>query len=248
MRMIRCCRWFDELVGTAILLFASVVLVRFLFGPGSVLTEAGTGRLLRLVLDGTGTGIVLALLIASPLGRRSGGHFNPAVSIAFWLVGPLPRRQAAQYAAGQLAGAVLGVAFARIVVGASVASSSVRYARVEPAAGWSGAAATAGEAASLLMLMVVVLAVLGRPRLAASLPAVVGTTVAVLIVAGGMTSGGSFNPARAFGPALLSGDVPDGWPYAAGPVIGAACTALVAEMWRRQRRVTPHAIVGPHDR
>jgi glycerol uptake facilitator-like aquaporin len=246
--MIRCSGWFDELVGTAILLFASVVLVRFLFAPGSVLTEAGASRLLRLVLDGTGTGIVLALLIASPLGRLSGGHFNPAVSIAFWLVGAVPQRQAAQYVAGQLAGAVLGVAFARIVVGASVASSSVRYARVEPAAGWSATAATAGEAASLLLLMVVVLAVLGRPRLAASLPAVVGTSVAVLIVAGGMTSGGSFNPARAFGPALLSGDVPDGWPYVAGPLLGAACTALGAEMWRRQRLMTSHTVSGPQDR
>jgi glycerol uptake facilitator-like aquaporin len=248
MRMIRCWGWFDELVGTAILLFASVVLVRFLFGPGSVLTEAGAGRLLPLVLDGMGTGIVLALLIASPLGRLSGGHFNPAVSITLWLVGALPQREAAKYVAGQFAGALLGVAFARIVVGASVASSSVRYARVEPTGGWSGAAATAGEAASLLMLMVVVLAVVGRPRLAASLPAVVGTSVAVLIVAGGMTSGGSFNPARAFGPALLSGDVRGGWPYVAGPLIGAVCTALGAEMWCRRRLASPDRIAGPQER
>jgi glycerol uptake facilitator-like aquaporin len=106
----------------------------------------------------------------------------------------------------------------------------------------------AGEATSLLLLMVVVLAVFGRPRLAAWLPAVVGTSVAVLIVAGGMTSGGSFNPARALGPALLSGDVPDGWPYVAGPLIGAACTALGAQMWRRQRLVISHTIPGPRDR
>ena len=72
--------WLSEFAGTTILLFASVLVTRWLtgadWGPASEMPEAAGHA-----VDGVVIGAVVGLLIISPLGRRSGGHFNPAVSV-----------------------------------------------------------------------------------------------------------------------------------------------------------------------
>jgi glycerol uptake facilitator protein/aquaporin Z len=70
-----------------------------------------------MVIVGLVVGIVLSLLIVSPLGQRSGGHLNLAITIAFWRLGAFPRRDVAGYVAAQLGGSVAGTALARLAWG-----------------------------------------------------------------------------------------------------------------------------------
>jgi glycerol uptake facilitator-like aquaporin len=230
--------WLSEFVGTTILLFASVFVTRWLFGPHSALASAVTGMPGRMAIDGAIIGAVVGLLIISPLGHSSGGHFNPAVTVTFWLLRGLPGRDTAAYVAAQLAGSLAGVTLGRAVLGAVSADPAVDYAAIRPAAGWSGGAVFAGEAISLAVLMAFVVAFLARPALMRWTPAVVAATVAVLIFAGGLTSGGSFNPARQFGPLLFAEWFSYLWAYMLGPLVGAVILVVLAKVVGLPRPLT----------
>jgi glycerol uptake facilitator-like aquaporin len=218
--------WLSEFAGTTILLFISVLVARWLVGPDSALASAVPGVASRAAIDGVIIGAVVGLLIISPFGRSSGGHFNPAVSVTMWLLRALPRRDAAAYIVAQLAGSLAGVLLGRAVLGAAMASPAVRYAAIHPAGRWPGGAVFAGEAISFVILMAAVVAVLVRPALARWSPAVVAAGVAVLIFVGALTSGGSFNPARQLLPLLLAGRLTYLWAYLLGPIAGAVVLAM----------------------
>ena len=114
----------------------------------------------------------------------------------------------------------------RAALGAVFVDPPVGYAAIQPAVGWPSSAAFAGEAISLAALMAFVVAFLTRPALMRWTPAVVAAGVAVLIFAGGLTSGGSFNPARQLGPLLFAGRFSYLWAYMLGPIAGAAFLVL----------------------
>src|SRR4051794_10420937 len=86
-----------EFAGTTVLLFVEVLLVRWLFGPRSALALGLPEFVARLSLVALVTGIVVGLLIASRVGRSSGGHFNPAVTATFWFLRGLPGVDAAAF-------------------------------------------------------------------------------------------------------------------------------------------------------
>jgi aquaporin Z len=85
----------------------------------------------------------------------------------------------------------------------------------------------AGEAVSLALMMAVVTTFLARPSLARWSPAAVAVSVAALILLGGLTSGGSFNPARQLGPLVFAGLLGFLWAYLLGPVVGALLVAVL---------------------
>src|SRR5262250_1285231 len=117
--------WLSEFAGTAILLFVSVLVTWWVFDPHSALAGAVPGLPGRKAIEGAVIGIVVGLLIISPLGRSSGGHFNPAVTVTFWLLRALPGRDAIAYSAAQLAGSLAGVALGWAVLGAAFANPPV---------------------------------------------------------------------------------------------------------------------------
>jgi aquaporin Z len=88
----------------------------------------------RRVLIGVAMGLTASLLIYSPLGRRSGAHMNPAVTITFLHLGKIERHDAVAYIAAQFIGGVLGVLVVRMVAGMLVAHPAVHYAVTEPGA------------------------------------------------------------------------------------------------------------------
>jgi glycerol uptake facilitator-like aquaporin len=230
--------WANEFIGTTILLFAEVLLVRLLFGPGSAFARWVPGLPTRLVVIGPVTGALLTLLIVSPIGRSSGGHFNPAVTVTFWLVRGLPGRDAAAYVLAQLLGSVAGVLLGRAALGSVVAHPHVNYAVIQPAPGWSDVAVFIGEAVALIVLMAAVVLFLTRPALAHWTPAVVAVAVGVLIVVGGLTSGGCFNPARQLGPALFARQWRHLWAYLVGPVVGSVVVAALVRVAGPERPIT----------
>jgi glycerol uptake facilitator-like aquaporin len=218
--------WLSEFAGTGLLLFASIFVALSIFGPDSPVARVVPEVPVRQATAALLVGGVLVLLIVSPFGRSSGGHFNPAVTVTLSLLRGLPRRDVAAYILAQLSGSIVGVILARAVFGAVIADHAVDYGAIGPASGWSSSAVFAGEAISLGLLMIVVVAFLDHPKLMRWTPIAVGVGVATLIFVGGLTSGGSFNPARQFGPLLFAQRWASLWPYLLGPVAGGVALAL----------------------
>jgi glycerol uptake facilitator protein/aquaporin Z len=101
-----------EAVLTTALLFGVATAVRWVIGPSPV-SRAIPEIHIELLLVGVAVGLLLAGLILSPLGHSSGGHLNPAISLAMWRLGVLPGRTVLPYGAAQLTGSLLGVLLAR---------------------------------------------------------------------------------------------------------------------------------------
>jgi aquaporin Z len=96
-----------EFAGTAIMLFIGVSAVAFMWAPGSPV-PAVHSPMLRRLLTGVLFGAGATAVVYSPLGQISGGHINPAVTVAFWRMGKVPTRDALMYIAAQFLGAFVG--------------------------------------------------------------------------------------------------------------------------------------------
>lgn len=219
-----------EFVGTALLVAVGCSFVVLDFGAGSpaarLLPADGARRALTGFLFG-GTGALVAI---SPVGKLSGAHLNPAVTLAFWLLRRIETRLAAAYVVAQLAGALAG-ALALRAWGAM--GASVRFGATLP--GRPGVwVATLGEAAATFCLVAGLLAFLRHPRLRAVTPGLFPVLYAVLVWLEAPLSGTSTNPARSLGPALVAGDLHGWWIYWLGPFLGTVGGVAVHRLrWAR---------------
>lgn len=222
----------DEFVLTTVLLFLVVTIVRWLRGPDSPLFISDLDVALAVI--GVLSGAVLTGLILTPLGRRSGGHMNPAVTIALWVMDAFPGRTVGPYVLAQLAGSVAGTALARAAWGTAVSRPSIAHAVVRPAPDWEATAVLLAEVGAMAAVILVVAHLLAHPRVTFLVPYVIGFAIATVISLLGPLSGGCINPARQLGPAALSGETKDLWIYLIGPVIGAVIGAAVYHLfsWR----------------
>ncbi|SCE43731.1 glycerol uptake facilitator protein/aquaporin Z [Streptomyces sp. DvalAA-14] len=222
----------DEFVLTTVLLFVTVTIVRWLRDPGSPLYIADLHVALGVI--GVLGGAVLTGLIFTPPGRQSGGHVNPAVTVALWLVDAFPGRSVLPYAAAQLAGSATGTALARLAWGPAVARRSVSHGAIRPSPTWQASSVFLAEAGAMAAVILVVGWFLAHSRFIRLLPYVLGLCIALVIALLGPLSGGSINPARQFGPAALSGQTDDLWIYLIAPVFGAVIGAAIYHLfiWR----------------
>ncbi len=157
-------------------------------------------------------------------GHISGGHYNPAVTLAVALRGRLPNRQVVPYWIAQLVGAVLAALVVKGVLGHTFAPA--------PAAGASPLGALGIEFLYTFALCLVVLqtATSAKTQGNSYYGLAIGFTIVVAAFAGGPISGGAFNPAVGTGPILvdaLLGGGPLGhlWLYIVGPLLGGAVAA-----------------------
>jgi hypothetical protein len=102
-----------ELVLSSVLLFGVVSIVRWVIGP-SPISRTIPGSHAELCIVGATVAFLLAGLILSPPGRASGGHMNPAISLAMWRFGVFPGAGVFSYTIAQLLGSVVGVVTARV--------------------------------------------------------------------------------------------------------------------------------------
>jgi aquaporin Z len=223
----------SELVGTFVLVLIVVAAVALNFGTDltAVLLPSDYGRLL---LTGAVVAVALTSIIYSPVGRTSGAHLNPAVTLAFVLEGQLPWRDGLRYAAAQL---VAGVAAA--AVGALLwpgPTARVRYGMTLPAEGVSPLGAAAAEAAMTFVLVATIFYCLHHPRVARITGYVVGFTVFAIVAVTGLATGASVNPARSLGPSLLAGSFEAQWVYVVGPLAGAALSVTLCRLSPLLRR------------
>jgi len=228
--------WGCEFVGTAFQLFVGLFVVALLESDRSAVSAA-LPPALRLVLIGIAFGLLAAGVALSPVGRRSGAHLNPAVTLGFFLRGHTPGRDAVGYAFAQVAGAV-GAAAAFTAAWPQLAVS-VSSARTAPQPGLPGWAAAAIEAGLTWALLLTVFLMVSSTRTARWTPAAVTGALAGLIWAGAPHTGASMNPARTIGPDLVSGTWPALWVYLVGPSAGALLAAgLFAVLARRRPTLT----------
>jgi glycerol uptake facilitator-like aquaporin len=232
-----------ELILTSILLFGVVTIVRWVIGP-SPISRAIPGIHAELWIVGAAVALLLAGLILSPPGRASGGHTNPAISLAMWRFGVFPGAGVIPYSIAQLLGSVLGVVAARTVWGHIVAEPPVVYAALQPGPGWSTWELFVVEALGMTVIALVVGLCLAVPRLTSFVPWIVGNLVGLGIALLGTATGGSLNPARQFGPAVVSGQTRFLWVYLLAPMFGAAVAAWLRRKIQRQRRVLTHRLCG----
>jgi MIP family channel proteins len=171
-------------------------------------------------------GLIIMVMIYAT-GHLSGAHINPAVTIAFTLTRHFSPRDAIAYIGAQLAGATAGALLLLAVwtdkpahLGATVPSVAAGSAFVY-------------EAVLSAFLMFVIIAVATDTRAVGAAAAIaIGATVGLDALFGGPVTGASMNPARSFGPALVSGTWTDFWIYVAGPVLGAAVGAFAYQLIR----------------
>ena len=154
-----------EFILTSILLFGVASIVRWVIGP-SVISRSIPQIHAELVLVGACVALLLAGLILSPMGRASGGHMNPAISLAMWRFGVFPGVGIVPYTIAQLLGSVVGVVAARVVWGQVIAEHPVAYAALQPGPLWSTGELFAAETVSMVVIVLIVGILLAEDHLA----------------------------------------------------------------------------------
>src|SRR5438128_5965025 len=198
--------------------FAAFALV--FAGCGAIVTDARSGGSLGAAGVGLVFGLVIMVMVYAT-GHLSGAHINPAVTVAFTLTRHFPARDAVAYVAAQLAGAAAGA----LVLLAAWPSAPAHLGATSPAVGT--ATALLYEAVLTAILMFVIMAVATDTRAVGAAAAIaIGGAIGLDALFGGPVTGASMNPARSFGPALVSGTWTGFWVYVVGPVVGALVGAL----------------------
>jgi aquaporin TIP len=238
-------RGFAEFVGTFTLIFVgagSIMAMAMLLEP------ATNGNLQALGIYGSVTfalahGLAIAVMV-SAVGHISGGHFNPAVTLGFFVTRRLAPTLAVVYWSVQLLGATAAALLLRWFF-----SDSVRASTNLGAPGLAGSISVwqgvVIEGILTFFLVWVVFATAADPggtfKSIAGLA--IGFTITLDILMGGALTGAAMNPARAFGPELVSRDWTDAWVWYVGPLVGGAVAALAYE-WLYLRPPAPLP-VGP---
>jgi MIP family channel proteins len=162
------------------------------------------------------------------LGHISGAHFNPAITIGFWVTKRMGTLETGLYWISQLAGAVAASFLLKVVVPEDV-WRAVNLGTPAPATGFTVASGMILEAVLTFFLVWVVFAtaVDERSSFRGVAGYAIGLTVCMGVLAGGPFTGAALNPARAFGPALATGYMTNHGMYWVGPLFGGAVAAAL---------------------
>ena len=202
------------------------------------LVVAGCGAIIanaqyKGALGAVGVSLVFGLIIMVMIyatGHLSGAHINPAVTLAFTLTRHFPPRDAVAYIAAQVAGAVAGALVLLVLWPDQPADLGATVPTI------AAARAFLYELLLTAILMFVIMAVATDTRAVGAAAAIaIGGTIGLDALFGGPATGASMNPARSFGPALVSGTWTDFWVYVAGPIAGAVLGALAYQLVRGGR-------------
>lgn len=206
--------WLAELIGTFALLFA---------GIGSI-AAGNEGLAVALTF-----GLTVAVMIAA-VGGISFAHFNPAVTVGFFVLGRITFAQLLLYWSAELLGAMTAMILLQGFYG-SEQLTAVAYGTTQLAPDISPVVAVGIEAVLTFFLFFVIATCVIQHHPQPGL--YIGFTVTLCALAGGTLTGASLNPARSFAPALFSNIWVHHWVYWLGPILGAIIAALAARfLWK----------------
>jgi aquaporin Z len=224
----------SELLGTTVLLAGGLSVVIFMSGTGSPMERILPSVWVRQTITGFLFGCVGASIALSSIGKESGAHINPAVTLGFCYSGSSmhgpPWVMSARSCSGRSSAPFLfspGVPLGR----------SVDFGATVPGAGYTTKAVLMGEAVTTFALIAGLCVFLGFRHLRRFTPAMMPVLYAVMVPLESSVSGTSTNPARTIGPALLSGRWDGWWIYWLGPFIGTLVAVLVFSFLARRIEV-----------
>ncbi|KAI4807690.1 hypothetical protein KUCAC02_027481 [Chaenocephalus aceratus] len=206
-----------ELYGTTLFVFV---------GCASVMGNIGQFGVLQAAMA---HGMALAVLIML-FGEISGGHFNPVVSVSVYLCGGMKVALLLPYILAQMLGGMLGAALTRGVFPDNIYNASFGGSFL---VGPTADLAKITLAEVIMTLFLTLAACMGAVNKKTSSPVAafcIGLTVSANILAGGQLSGACMNPARAFGPAVVTGRWGFHWIFWAGPLCGALITVTLVRL------------------
>lgn len=205
-------KYFAEFIGTFILVF---------FGCGSVIVNELYHQTLGLVGISLTFGITVISIIYT-LGNISGAHINPVVTISLWLGKWMNKKDVVFYLIAQFAGAILASSFLKLLF-----PESESLGATNPSGSLVQSFLIEFVSSFVLMETVIGMAQTGTKETKSLAGIVIGLLVTALILFAGPISGGSFNPARSLGPALLSGNLSHVWIYISAPILGGVMSVIL---------------------
>jgi MIP family channel proteins len=209
-----------ELIGTFLLVF---------FITSVVVLFVATGDQAQFGSDFAVVGLVHAFLLFGLIvmfGVASGGHFNPAVTLAAAAIKRISPIDAAIYMLAQLSGAVLGALLTKGLLLDEGRATHYGAVEVSNLLGGAFPGAIVEAVGTFCLVLVILAAVYSRKSFKEWAPLAIGTTLGFIVMVGGPLTGGSFNPARWFGPALVANHWGEVWPYLVGPIVGSLLAAV----------------------
>ena len=224
-------RYAAELIGTFMLVA---------IGPGAVMVAASTHAFGQAGIS-LAFGVVVTLCVAC-FGHISGAHINPAVTIGFWSVRRFPTRDVVPYILAQCVGAVVASATLAWVLG-----PVGNFGATVPLVSTMRAFVVEGGYTGILGLVIMSVATDARTPPAVA-PFAIGATVFAGALVTGPLTGGSFNPARTLGPALVGGVWTSHWLYWAAPVLGMVAAMRVYDALRGAPAIASGTLVGTEGR
>jgi aquaporin Z len=214
-----------EFLGTGLLVFAVVGAVAVVQAAGSPVTAAIQSLPLKLLL----TGFLIAssgmLVTVSPLGRLSGAHLNPVISLGFWQLGKLQFRDLIGYVVSQMAGGLVGAEIARRAFGSL--AQRVKYAAMSPSPHAGVLGAFAGEVLCTFVMALAIFFFVSHKRLASWTPFMLVALIPFLVLGDATISGCGMNPARWYGPAYIANVWIAAWIYVIGPIVGTVIAVII---------------------
>ena len=211
-------RLFSELYGTFLLVIVAA--------GGGMMSAAFPNTISRTAAVTAPALMVMGVIMF--MGKVSGAHLNPAVSVAFSLRGDFPWRRVPGYIVVQLIGASLAALFLHEVI-----KVSAKFGSNYVAAGYAGWQGYMMEALLTMGLVSVILGTASGAQNIGIFGAIgVGGYIALAGLWGSPISGASMNPARTFGPDLIGRDFTSYWVYVAGPLTGAVIAVAFAFVLR----------------
>jgi MIP family channel proteins len=217
---------------------APKLLAEFIGTFAFVFIGAGTAA---IVGEGVGLPGIVAIALAHGLaimafafayGSVSGGHMNPAVTVGVLAAGAMGVGEAIGYIVSQLIGGIAGALLLRTVLGGAETGLGMPALAHNLALGATSLTITpeAGfmiEALLAFFLVTVVLSTAVAGRAGSLAPLAIGMTLTFNILMGGALTGAPFNPARALGPMVATGNFNDAWLYLTAPIVGAIIAAIL---------------------
>ncbi len=210
-----------ELIGTFLLVF---------FITSVVVLFVATGNQAQFGSDFAVVGLVHAFLLFGLIvmfGVVSGGHFNPAVTLAAAVLKRISPIDAAIYGLAQLSGGVLGALLTKGLLEDEGRASHYGAVGVTGLLSGNFAGSVVEAVGTFCLVLVVLVSVYSKRSTKDWAPLAIGTTLGFIVMVGGPMDGGSFNPARWFGPALVGNSWGGVWPYLVGPIVGSLLAAAV---------------------
>jgi aquaporin Z len=197
-----------------------------LYSADSPLSHLDLSRPLKSMLMGVAIAATTFLIIRSPFGRRSGAHFNPAITLTYFWLGRVHRWDAVSYVMAHFFGGATGVLAAREILGMSLSAAPVSYVVTVP--GSHGIpVAFVGEFLLSGLLMGIVLYASNHRLVVHFTPLLVASLTVFYYTLSTSISGFSVNPARSFSSALFAWVWYGIWIYFLAPSIGMLTSAAI---------------------